>query len=61
MPLPDDGFDVVLCQMGLQFFQDKVAALREMRRTLAPGGRTSGAANGHRLPAQAEPVVVPVA
>lgn len=39
MPLPDDGFDVVLCQMGLQFFPDKVAALREMRRTLAPGGR----------------------
>jgi ubiquinone/menaquinone biosynthesis C-methylase UbiE len=39
MPLPDDGFDVVLCQMGLQFFPDKVAALREMRRVLAPGGR----------------------
>jgi ubiquinone/menaquinone biosynthesis C-methylase UbiE len=39
MPLPDDGFDVVLCQMGIQFFRDKVAALREMRRTLAPGGR----------------------
>lgn len=39
MPLPDDGFDVVLCQVSLQFMEDKVAALREMRRVLAPGGR----------------------
>jgi ubiquinone/menaquinone biosynthesis C-methylase UbiE len=39
MPLPDDTFDVVLCQLGLQFVTDKKAALREMRRVLAPGGR----------------------
>jgi ubiquinone/menaquinone biosynthesis C-methylase UbiE len=39
MPLPDASFDVVLCQMGLQFMPDKDAALREMRRVLAPGGR----------------------
>ena len=39
MPLPDDAFDVVLCQLGLQFVADKSAALREMRRVLAPGGR----------------------
>lgn len=39
MPLPDDAFDVVLCQMGLQFMADKAAALSEMRRVLAPGGR----------------------
>lgn len=39
MPLPDEAFDVVTCQMGLQFFADKAAALREMRRVLAPGGR----------------------
>jgi ubiquinone/menaquinone biosynthesis C-methylase UbiE len=38
-PLPDDAFDVVLCQMGLQFMPDKLAALREMKRILAPGGR----------------------
>lgn len=39
MPLPDGSFDVVLCQMGLQFVPDKHAALREMRRVLARGGR----------------------
>jgi ubiquinone/menaquinone biosynthesis C-methylase UbiE len=39
MPLPDASFDVVLCQMGLQFVTNKLAALREMRRVLATGGR----------------------
>jgi ubiquinone/menaquinone biosynthesis C-methylase UbiE len=39
MPLPDASFDAVLCQMGLQFVPDKHAALSEMRRLLAPGGR----------------------
>lgn len=37
--LPDAAHDAALCQMGLQFFADKSAALREMRRVLAPGGR----------------------
>jgi len=39
MPLPDAAFDVVFCQLALQFFADQAAALREMRRVLAPGGR----------------------
>jgi ubiquinone/menaquinone biosynthesis C-methylase UbiE len=39
MPLPDKGFDIVLCQMGLQFVPNKLAALREMRRVLVSGGR----------------------
>ena len=39
MPLADEAFDVVLCQMGLQFFSNKPAALREMARVLTPGGR----------------------
>ena len=39
MPLPDALFDVVLCQMGLQFMPDKHAALREMQRVLVRGGR----------------------
>jgi len=39
MPLADASFDVVLCQMGLQFIPDKVQALKEIRRVLGPGGR----------------------
>lgn len=39
MPFPDDAFDVVLCQMGLQFVPGKLAALREMRRVLGTDGR----------------------
>jgi ubiquinone/menaquinone biosynthesis C-methylase UbiE len=39
MPIPDASFDVVLCQMGIQFISDKRAALREMWRVLVRGGR----------------------
>lgn len=39
MPLPDETFDAVLCQLSFQFFADKAAALREMHRVTAPGGR----------------------
>lgn len=39
VPLGDETFGVVLCQMALQFFQDRVQALREMHRVLVPGGR----------------------
>jgi ubiquinone/menaquinone biosynthesis C-methylase UbiE len=38
IPIPEDTFNVVFCQMGLQFMEDKAAALKEMRRVLAPGG-----------------------
>jgi SAM-dependent methyltransferase len=37
--LPDDTFDLVLCQQGIQFFSDRAAAVREMRRVLTDGGR----------------------
>lgn len=37
--LPDTSFDVVFCQQGLQFFPDRPAALREVHRVMAPGGR----------------------
>ena len=39
MPLEDESFDAVLCQLGLQFVTDKAAAAREMTRVVAPGGR----------------------
>lgn len=39
LPFADAAFDLVLCQQGLQFFPDRGAALREMRRVLAPNGR----------------------
>ena len=39
LALPDDAFDLVLCQQGLQFFPDRAAAVREMRRVLTDGGR----------------------
>ena len=39
LPLADAAFDVAFCQQGLQFFPDRLAALREMYRVLAPGGR----------------------
>lgn len=39
LPLDDGAFDLVLCQQGLQFFPRRGAALAEMHRVLAPGGR----------------------
>jgi SAM-dependent methyltransferase len=39
LPLPDASCNLVLSQAGLQYFPDRPAALREMRRVLAPGGR----------------------
>ena len=50
MPLPDEAFDVVLCQMGLQFVSSKLAALREMRRVLKPGGRALVTVPGPKPP-----------
>jgi ubiquinone/menaquinone biosynthesis C-methylase UbiE len=39
LPFPDASFDAVLCQQGLQHMDDREAAVREMRRVLAPSGR----------------------
>jgi ubiquinone/menaquinone biosynthesis C-methylase UbiE len=41
LPFPDGAHDVVLCQMGLMFMQDRQAAVAEMRRVTAPGGRVA--------------------
>jgi ubiquinone/menaquinone biosynthesis C-methylase UbiE len=39
LPLPDNSFDVAYCQLGLQFFAHRPAALREMHRVLVTEGR----------------------
>ena len=39
LPFGDAAFDMVFCQQGLQFFPDKPAAIREMRRVLVSGGK----------------------
>lgn len=39
LAFPDDAFDLVTCQQGLQFFPNRNAALAEVRRVLRPGGK----------------------
>lgn len=39
LPFEDATFDLVCCQFGVMFFPDRIAAYREARRVLAPGGR----------------------
>lgn len=39
--LPVERFSLLTCHQGLQFFPDKTAAVREMRRVLLPGGRVA--------------------
>ncbi len=38
LPVADASCDLVLCQFGAMFFDDRVRAYREARRVLAPGG-----------------------
>ena len=38
LPFPDQSFDIITIQQGLQFFPDRPAALRECFRVLGPGG-----------------------
>lgn len=39
LPFDESSFDVVVCQLGLQFFPDRSLALKEMLRVLKPEGR----------------------
>jgi ubiquinone/menaquinone biosynthesis C-methylase UbiE len=42
--LPDGSFDLIVCQQGLQFFEDRAEAVRQMRRMLVSRGRVAIAA-----------------
>ncbi|MBY8977535.1 methyltransferase domain-containing protein [Rhodobacteraceae bacterium NNCM2] len=41
MPFEDEAFSICICQQGVQFIPDKMAAVREFRRVLKPGGRVA--------------------
>ena len=41
MPFEDGAFDAVLCLQGVQFFPDRLAGFKEMRRVLASAGRVA--------------------
>ncbi len=38
LPFEDNNFDVVICQAALMYFEDRVRALKEMRRVAKPDG-----------------------
>ena len=50
IPCPDASFDVVTCSLGLQFVSDRSAAMREIHRVLAHGGRVAIATVGPTPP-----------
>jgi len=41
LPFESNGFDVAVCRLGVMFFPDPLASLREMLRVTKPGGRLS--------------------
>jgi len=50
LPLEDERFDAVLCGLGLQFFSDRQAALRELHRVRVRGGRLVASVPGPTPP-----------
>jgi ubiquinone/menaquinone biosynthesis C-methylase UbiE len=46
LPFPDNVFDVVVSRLGVMFFPDSLAAMREMLRVLKPGGKLAFAVWG---------------
>lgn len=49
LPFPEESFDLVVSNLGLNNFEDPPAALREVARVLTPGGRVAMTTNvtGH--------------
>jgi SAM-dependent methyltransferase len=60
LPYPDASFDVVVCQFGLMFFNDRSEALRQVLRVLRPGGRIAFAVwdSLESIPAYADEVAL---
>ena len=46
----DGAFDRVVCQLGLMFFPDPIAGVREARRVLRPSGRFGALVWSERMP-----------
>ncbi len=46
IPVPDGSFQVVLCTQVLEHAEDPAAAVRELRRVTAPGGRVLASTHG---------------
>jgi SAM-dependent methyltransferase len=46
LPVPDGGFDLVLCTQVLEHCDDPAQAVRELRRVTAPGGRVLASTHG---------------
>jgi ubiquinone/menaquinone biosynthesis C-methylase UbiE len=61
LPFEDSSFDVVVSQFALMYFPDRMASLREMWRTLAPGGRLAIAAWAPIVHARGYQILVDIA
>lgn len=57
LPFRDESFDAVCCYAALYLIADPLAAIREMTRVLAPGGRIAVLTSAHRGP----PALAPLA